>query len=437
MKRFIKSLLLFCITLMCIVSVPSIAEAASKAPGKVKNLKATASESQIKLKWKKVSNAKGYNIYQLNSDKTLTKIASTKSTSYTIKKLTNNTTYTYCVAAYRTVKSKTYEGTKSSYVKATPKVKKPGKVNLSIKSCGDSVITLKWKKISGASGYEVYQYDSTKKAYTSIGKITGLSVTVKSLTNGKNYKFKVRAYRTVAGLTSYGSFSSEITARPLAVDSNTKSLPTMTFKAKVKKTLTASLTDGSGSVSVKKGTSVTVTKRTSGNCTVKLSNGKTVYIKNSNLNFTSCIYNSKKDFTKKEKEDFVNYKGYHSKKNYLIWISLYRQRMYIFKGSQCNWSLYKTFKCSTGKAATSTPKGTYKLWKKSYFFPFDEYSYANYASYFSGNAIHSWVKLYGSGAWYRDGSLGHPASHGCVRLGDSDVKFVYNKIPIGTTIIIY
>lgn len=437
MKRFFKSLLLLCITLMCIVSVPSIAEAASKAPGKVKSLKATAGESQVKLKWKKVSNAKGYTIYRLNEDKTLTKIATTRSTSYTIKKLTNRTTYTYCVAAYRTVKSKTYEGTKSSYVKATPQVKKPGKVNLSIGSCGNTQLTLKWKKISGASGYEVFQYDTAKKAYVSIGSVKGTSVTVKSLTNGQNYQFKVRAYRTVGGITSYGNFSSTATAKPINVTQEIKNIPTMQFKATVNKTVNASLTNGSGKVTVNKGTKVTVTKRSSGNCTVTLPSKKTVYIPNRNLKFTSCVYNSKSDFSKTDKEMFVNYKGYHSNSKYLIWISLYRQRFYIFKGSQCNWKLFKTYKCSTGKAATSTPKGSYTLWKKAYFFPFDDYSYANYASYFSGNAIHSWVKLYGSGAWYRDGSLGHPASHGCVRLGDKEVVYVYKNIPIGTRIVIY
>ena len=438
MKRFIKSILLMCITMMCILSVPSSALAANNAPGQVKGLKATAGESTVTLKWKKVSKAKGYNIYLLNTaTNTYSKAGTTKGTSFTIKKLTNGTTYTYCVAAYRVVKSKTYEGTKSALVKATPQVKKPGTVNLSVNSCSDQKISLKWKKISGASGYEVSQYNPASKKFESIGTVTGTTVTVKDLTNGQDYQFRVRAYRTIGGVTRYGDSSSAVKVRPIVVSSDVKSFPTMGFKATVRKTVNAPLKTGSGSVTVAKGTKVTVSYRTSGNCTCVLSNNKTVYIKNSNLNFTSCIYDSKKDISNSLKEDFVNSRGYHSKTGYLVWISLYKQRMYIFKGSQCNWRIEKSFKCSTGKAATATPKGTYSLWKKYYFFPFDKYSYANYASYFSSNAIHSWVKLYGSGAWYRDGSLGNPASHGCVRLGDSDVKYVYNKVPMGTTIVIY
>lgn len=436
--KITKSFLLLCITLMCILCIPAAAEAASNTPSQVKGLKASTSESTVTLKWNKVSNVKGYNIYLLNTkDNTLTKVGKTTGTSFKITKLTNNITYTYCVAAYRTVKSKTYEGKKSSYVKATPKVKKPGTVSLSVKSCGNKQISLKWAKISGASGYEVFQYNTATKAYESIGTVKGTSVTVKSLTNGQNYKFKVRAYRKVSGVIRNGNLSAAVTAKPFAVSSTVKSMPTMGFKATVKSTVKAPLTSGSGSVTVQAGTSVTVSYRTNGNCTCILSNKKTVYIKNSNLNFISCIYDSKKDLSNANKEAFVNYKGYQSQTKYLIWVSLYKQRLYIFQGSQCNWKIWKSYKCSTGKAATSTPKGVYKLWKKAYFFPFDEYSYANYASYFSGNAIHSWVKLYGSGAWYMDGSLGNPASHGCVRLGDAEVQVVYNKVPIGTTIVIY
>ena len=440
MKQITKSFLVICIALLCLLSVPVAAQAATNTPSQVKNLKATTAESAVTLKWAKVSNATGYIIYRLNTtDNTYTKVGTTKSTSYTIKKLANGTSYTYCVAAYRKVKFQTYEGKKSSTVKATPQVKKVGTVKLSVKSCGNQQISLKWSKISGATGYQVFQYNTSSKKIESIGTVTGTSVTVKQLTNGTSYQFKVRAYRTVGGVTRYADYSSVVTVKPLAVSSEAKSMPTMTYKAKVNKTVNASLTSGSGKVTVSKNTTVTVlTRSKSTPCKVQLGNGKTVYIDFTNLTFTSCIYNNKNNLSQQVVEDFVNHKGYHSNTKYLIWISTYKQRVYIFRGSQCSWKLIKNFQCSTGKASTPTLKGTFRLYKKAYFFPFDEYSYANYASYFwSDNAIHSWVKLYGSGAWYRDGSLGKPASHGCVRLGDNQVQYIYNSIPIGTTIVVY
>ena len=33
--------------------------------------------------------------------------------------------------------------------------------------------------------------------------------------------------------------------------------------------------------------------------------------------------------------------------------------------------------------------------------------------------------------------LGRNVSHGCVRLGDEDLKLLYTSIPIGTRVIIY
>lgn len=446
MKRFLKPFLFLCIALMCIISVPSVTHAANYTPGQVKKLKATAAESKITLKWNAVSKASGYNIYLLDaSANTWKKVASTKKRTYTFSKLTNNATYRYAVAAYRTVKGKVYEGKKSATVNAVPTVKKPGKVSLSVKSCGNGQVSLKWKKISNATGYEIFQYSNSTKKFESIGTVSsGTSVTVKNLTNGTSYQFKARAYRTVGGVTRYADFSSTITVKPISVTGNVKDMPTMTYKATVKKTVNAPYYDGSGKVTVNKGTSVTVLVRNKAvPCKVQLPNGKIAKIEFDNLVFKKSIYNNKYNLSNSTVQDFVNYKGYHSNTQYLIWISTYKQHMYIFKGSQCNWKWYKTFKCSTGKAATPSIKGVFRKWKISRKFYFPEpdgriLSYADYATYFNGgNAIHSWLKYTETGGHVGDGSLGNPSSHGCVRLNDANSYFVYNNIPMGTTVVVY
>jgi len=33
--------------------------------------------------------------------------------------------------------------------------------------------------------------------------------------------------------------------------------------------------------------------------------------------------------------------------------------------------------------------------------------------------------------------LGHPASHGCVRLGADDLKKLYETVPVGTRVFIF
>mgnify|MGYP000810968093 CR=1 FL=1 len=63
------------------------AEAASV--GKVTGLKSnTLSNSEIKLKWSKVKGASGYTVYMRKNGK-YNKVADTKSTTYTVKKLPN------------------------------------------------------------------------------------------------------------------------------------------------------------------------------------------------------------------------------------------------------------------------------------------------------------------------------------------------------------
>ena len=69
---------------------------------------------------------------------------------------------------------------------------------------------LKWKKVKGASGYEIYCSVNNKKKWKQIHKVKKASVvkwTRKKLKNQKKYYFKVRAYRMVNGKKYTGKFS--------------------------------------------------------------------------------------------------------------------------------------------------------------------------------------------------------------------------------------
>ena len=35
-----------------------------------------------------------------------------------------------------------------------------------------------------------------------------------------------------------------------------------------------------------------------------------------------------------------------------------------------------------------------------------------------------------------DGGLGHPASHGCIRMKLKEVKWIYDNCPEGTTVVV-
>ena len=74
---------------------------------------------------------------------------------------------------------------------------------------------LSWKKVKGASGYELYvKYpgqNNFELAVTKGAKIK--SVTHKGLTKKKKYKYKLRAYVQVGTVRSYGPFSKTLTAK--------------------------------------------------------------------------------------------------------------------------------------------------------------------------------------------------------------------------------
>lgn len=78
------------------------------------------------------------------------------------------------------------------------------------KNTGRRTALLKWKKVKGASGYEIYRSVNKKKkwkraAIIKKGSTTGW--TQKKLKKGRTYFYKIKAYRVVNGKKYYGKFS--------------------------------------------------------------------------------------------------------------------------------------------------------------------------------------------------------------------------------------
>ena len=77
-------------------------------------------------------------------------------------------------------------------------VTKPAKVTgIKLKKLSSKKVRLTWKKVSGASGYKVYQYNTKKKKYTLIKTTTSTKLIVKKAKN-KKFRFKVKAYKKTA-----------------------------------------------------------------------------------------------------------------------------------------------------------------------------------------------------------------------------------------------
>lgn len=177
---------------------------------KVSGLKyAGGTTSSISLKWKKADSANGYIIYRSTSKsgkkKRIKTITSGKTASYKNTKLTSGKTYYYWIKTYRKVGGKTYYSSYAGIATATD----PGSPKVTVKA-GKKKAGLIWKKVSGASGYEVYRKTGKKGSYKKIKTITK-GTTVK-YTNGKlksrqQYYYRVRAYRTVGSKKIYGTYS--------------------------------------------------------------------------------------------------------------------------------------------------------------------------------------------------------------------------------------
>ena len=174
--------------------------------GNVSNLKASSGTDNVKLSWKKVSKAEGYIVYQYKSSK-WKKIATVKASknSYSIKKLKSGSNYRFAVKAYRTqdkkqVLSKSY----ASLYTAT----KPAAVKLKV-TAGRGKATLKWNKVTGASGYTVYYKTSQKASWKKLKNVKTTSFTKSKLKSRKTYYFTVKAYKIYKGKTYTSSFQTK------------------------------------------------------------------------------------------------------------------------------------------------------------------------------------------------------------------------------------
>lgn len=132
-------------------------------------------------------------------------------------------------------------------------------------------------------------------------------------------------------------------------------------------------------------------------------------------------------------------------KPYVVKVSTADQRVYIYGLDDNNeyTDLVRTMKCSTGKDATPTPKGTYQATTGpgARWHYFKKYNcWAQYAYYIEGDIMfHSVLYNQQNGPVTQSSvnNLGRKASHGCVRLSVEDAKWLYQNCPAKTKVIVY
>ncbi|NMC57165.1 MAG: hypothetical protein GYA50_08100, partial [Eubacteriaceae bacterium] len=166
----------------------------------------TADYDRITLNWNDIAGATAYEVYRATSSTgTYTKIYTDNCLSYTDTPLTIGKYYYYKVRAVcdagNTVTYSAYSAVKYAKTALLTPV-------ITVTSARYDKINISWNAVNGATGYKVYRATSKTGYYSLVTTTKYTSYTNTGRITGKYYYYKVIAYRTYAGVTSYSSYSS-------------------------------------------------------------------------------------------------------------------------------------------------------------------------------------------------------------------------------------
>lgn len=144
------------------------------------------------------------------------------------------------------------------------------------------------------------------------------------------------------------------------------------------------------------------------------------------------------EYYKKLNEDTINQFDITSNTNYLVFVNIAEQKTYVYEGSKNDWTLAKTFTCSTGIEGKETPVGVFTVQNRAPWFFSPKYGQGGkYYVQFMGNYLFHSIPFDSDKTTISDPTLGVPASHGCIRLSVEDSKWLYDNVQNGSKIIIY
>ena len=164
-------------------------------PSAVSGFKTVSKTSSTStLRWNKNTSADGYIIerYIVNRWVQTQKVVGSGNVSATIKSLTAGSTNKLRIRAYKTINKKTEY---SSYTYLNVKTKPARMTGLKAKSKTNNTVTLQWNKNATADSMFIEKYDGSK--WVNVKKLSAgfTTYTVRKLSSGRTYRFRVRAYR--------------------------------------------------------------------------------------------------------------------------------------------------------------------------------------------------------------------------------------------------
>ena len=181
----------------------------------------TAGDGQITLSWTAVKGAEGYCVYLVAGNGSRYLLDKVSKTTAIHTNLSNNSTYTYSVCAYKYVDDNLVEGDFSVNRTATVGVELNAPTDVTA-TAGAEQVSLSWKKSDGAEGYVVYSYNMAQMSFAPVGIVTNTSFVHTGLTAGREYTYMVAAYKNVNGSVVYSGYSLAVTATPTAASDGKK-----------------------------------------------------------------------------------------------------------------------------------------------------------------------------------------------------------------------
>ena len=174
-----------------------------------------------------VEDESGKTVYTTSTKNTYVEASGLKDNKKYKVKIYNKTQSAMADAEYTfvsdMVQNKPGQSGEDSYVKKTSVTKLPAPLTVKVKN-GDKRATISWSKVDGADAYRIYMYDANSKSYKRKATVKGTKYTIKKLTNGKTYKFKVMPvkYDKMTKTYTAGTASKVVKAVPKAPEKSSK-----------------------------------------------------------------------------------------------------------------------------------------------------------------------------------------------------------------------
>lgn len=187
--------------------------------------------NSVTLNWDTVSGAAKYRVYRFSPTKAkYLKYKDVTTNSLSVTGLKAKKEYKFYVAALDSSGKELVRSTNFSVTTpAKPSSKLAAPTGLIASAKTEKTITLKWNKVSGASAYRVYKYDSSTGKFVKYKNVSKTTCKVSGLSAGTSYKFMVAAL-----VKKDGKYQEQTRSGEYTVSTNKKAASTTTDGKNVK-----------------------------------------------------------------------------------------------------------------------------------------------------------------------------------------------------------